>query len=116
MKRLTYRNELGDAIFVDGISVCPNEVANRLAYYEDMEEQGRLDVWPCSLGTHVYWVHNNTITECHVYRFHRNRKGQFLFLRARRKSHGAFNTNDIGKTVFLTREEAENALKGGAVE
>ena len=27
----------------------------------------------------------------------------------------AFITNDIGKTVFLTKEEAEKALKGGAV-
>ena len=28
--------------------------------------------------------------------------------------HFGFSSNDIGKTVFLTREEAEQALKGGA--
>ena len=30
--------------------------------------------------------------------------------------HFNFSFNDLGKTVFLTREEAEQKLKGGAKE
>lgn len=32
-----------------------------------------------------------------------------------KRSHNRYNVSNIGKTVFLTKEEAEKALKGGAV-
>ena len=41
-----------------------------------------------------------------------NRTGLFICLKSK-VSHGAFRMDSIGKTVFLTREEAEAALKGG---
>lgn len=95
------------------------EIYKRLAKYEDAEEQGLLLRLPCKVGDVVYfpkydyhdsaiieqiridqqsidfdWVQYEVgvdITECW--------------------DDGYFSIDEIGKTVFLTREEAEQALK-----
>ena len=77
------------------------------------EQDGRLVVLPCGVGDTVYWLHNGVITECRVHRVQMNRTGMFICLKSK-VSHGAFRVDIcLGKTVFLTREEAEAALKGG---
>ena len=79
------------------------------------EQDGRLVVLPCKVGDAVYWLHNDVITECRVHRVQMNRTGLFICLKSK-VSHGAFRVDIcLGKTVFLTREEAEAALseKGG---
>ena len=77
------------------------------------EQDGRLVVLPCKVGDTVYWLHNDVITECRVHRVQMNRTGLFICLKSK-VSHGAFRVDIcLGKTVFLTREEAEAALKGG---
>ena len=74
--------------------------------------EGRLVEFPCTVGATVYWVHDRKITECRVHRVQNNREGTFLCLKSKR-AHGAFRMDlCLGKTVFLTREEAEAALKG----
>lgn len=88
---------------------------NHLRKLVQAEQDGRLVVLPCKVGDAAYWVHSGTITECRVYRIQQNRTGLFICLRSK-VSHGAFRADCIGKTVFLTREEAEAALesqKGG---
>lgn len=80
-------------------------------------DAGRLVVLPCKVGDTVYWLHNCFITECRVHRIQMNRTGLFICLKSK-VSHGAFRVDIcLGKTVFLTREEAETALagKGGDV-
>ena len=71
-------------------------VLDKLATYEDLEEQGLLVRLPCKVGTEVYYIlgiPNKTpcvIDKC------------------------VFELSDIdkiGKTVFLTREEAEKKLE-----
>lgn len=81
------------------------EVVSRLAEYENAEEQGRLVILPCKIGDTVYrvckkkydvdgygmqWVEDWGITTntFHLGMFH-----------------------EIGKNVFLTREEAEEVLR-----
>ena len=83
---------------------------NRLRKFAEADRDGRVIVLPCEVGHAAYWVHNGIITDCHINRIQVNRKGVFLCLK-NKKSHGAFRVDTcLGKTVFLTREEAEKAL------
>lgn len=77
------------------------------------DKDGRLVVLPhCKLGDTVYWLHDKKITECRVYRIQENTKGVQIAIKST-VSHGAFSVDDyFGKTIFLTREEAEKALEG----
>ena len=83
---------------------------DRLLELADADRAGRLVVLPCKVGDAVYWLHNDVITECRVHRVQMNRTGLFICLKSK-VSHGAFRVDIcLGKTVFLTREEAEAAL------
>ena len=83
----------------------------RLRELAEADKDGRVEVLPCKVGDTVYWVHGAVITECKVYRVQKNRKGLYICLKSN-VSHGAFRADlSIGKTVFLTREEAEKALE-----
>ena len=83
----------------------------RLRQLAEADKDRRLVVLPCKVGDTVYWVHGAVITECKVYRVQKNRKGLYICLKSN-VSHGAFRADlSIGKTVFLTREEAEEALE-----
>jgi hypothetical protein len=92
----------------DGISNCTTRVCNfyrameKLATYEDLEEQGLLIKLPCKVGTPVYeictdagWHRVDELIKYHI------EKVKFNFE----------HIDEIGKTVFLTREEAEKALE-----
>lgn len=77
----------------------------------EADKDGRLVVLPCKVGDTVYWVHGAVITECKVHRIQKNRNGLYICLKSK-KSHGAFRTDlCFGKSIFLTREEAEKALE-----
>lgn len=84
----------------------------RLKELARADREGCVVVLPCKVGDTVHWVHNKAITRCRVYRIQTNRKGIFICLRGDGKSYGAFRADlTIGKTVFLTHEEAEEALR-----
>ena len=121
MERLTIRNSDGSVSQPTDLKWA--EALDRLAAYEDAgpidrllelaeaDKDGRLVVLPCKVGDAVYWVHGAVITECKVYRVQKNRKGLYICLKSN-VSHGAFRADlSIGKTVFLNREEAEEALE-----
>ena len=83
----------------------------RLRELAEADKDGRLVVLPCKVGDTVYWVHGAVITECKVHRIQKNRNGLYICLKSK-KSHGAFRTDlCFGKSIFLTREEAEKALE-----
>lgn len=86
---------------------------DRLAYYEDLEEQGRLAVLPCAVGATVYGNHLVTgeVVEYKVSVISLATYNWYLGLH-NHDSDFWITDVDIGKTVFLTREEAEAALKG----
>lgn len=70
---------------------------------------------PCKVGDTVYYVYKgNTIVNALVEDWKKEASGDWLF-RACFSMNGSsvtllFGDNKIGKTVFLTREEAEKAL------
>ena len=126
-ERLTKRDENGNAYYDWG---CLNRNhwalgrhVDRLAAYEDSgltpeqvqelakaKADGRLVVLPCKVGDSIYrpeglkysvfW----TITNVTIY------PDEIVFTD---DSDNIFTLDDIGKTVFLTREDAEKALGGG---
>ena len=69
-------------------------IYEKLREYETAEEEGRLVVLPCNLGTPVYFLR-------HGFDGWRIDSRKFVY--------GMIG--EVGKTVFLTKEEAEKALK-----
>ena len=98
-----------------------NDAYYKLQHYEDLEEQGRLITLPCKIGDTVYYIntHNrlslfkNTVYEAKVARFVTTRYGTSIVIQIRNE-YGCtehYSEDNYNKTVFLTREEAEAALK-----
>ena len=90
---------------------CPIKYAfEKLARYEDLEEQGRLIELCCKVGDMVweavpelnlvenYRITDIAITDCGI-----GYETQYLGC--------GFEAEDFGKTVFLTKEEAEAKLE-----
>ena len=119
-ERLTVRSERGTAILKetdmkDRCEYC-YEATQKLAHYEDLEEQGRLVELPCKIGDTVYvvedWGYRKELKE---------REVGVIALKGINDFSKEFwedvyggvlgNFSDIGKTVFLTKVEAEAALK-----
>ena len=98
-------------------------VLNRLAEYEDLEEQGLLLRLPCKVGSKVYLIRSR-YTECSKYKETWNdcygcenedkcdsHEEYYIHI-----NHSVSDEwivrymNDFGKTVFLTKAEAEQKL------
>ena len=99
MKRLTEREPywLGGEFWIDARNPDKEEIDDvyeRLKYFEDMEEQGRLLILPCKPGQIVY-VLRQSWNGWNIDK----RKFSYSMI-------GKF-----GKTVFLKEKEAEEALK-----
>ena len=79
---------------------------DRLAVLEDKIEQGTLIELPCKVGDRVYVIADG-IWHCQeVWQFRYDSCGLFV------KTVGVYPYDfECGKTVFLTREEAEKRLK-----
>ena len=84
---------------------------DRLLELACADKAGRLVVLPCKVGDDVWFVRKfgkeRCIKRAEVSCINIDCRGE-VFVSARRISGGY-----IGKTVFLTHEEAEAALKGG---
>ncbi|MFG6334805.1 MAG: hypothetical protein K1W20_04940 [Lachnospiraceae bacterium] len=96
------------------------DLRERLKYYEDLEEQGKLLKLPCAVGNTVYT--NYAMQGWHLKKKDRPYEVKVVFIGINGVDncmHVAFDNgcmiqcwfSDIGKTIFLTREEAEAALK-----
>ena len=82
---------------------------DKLAEYEDAEEQGLLLQFPCKVGDTVYYIEDNVINEFIVYSFDIRPLQEFVC-----NYEGIrLNFKNFGKTVFLTQAEAEQKLKNG---
>ena len=102
MERLTERTGEGQAIpRMDLKNNGHQRCMERLAEYEDLEEQNRLLKLPCAVGDTVYTL-NPLLNGKTVI----GETTADAFFCALVMLEGRF-----GKTVFLTREEAEAALK-----
>ena len=120
MSRLTIvRN--GEAYCNDG--TCSNDcnycsrydvILQKLAHYEDLEEQGRLIKLPCKVGDTVWGIYTdcNYIGDCRMMRCEECIYGITQICQAEVKSiqYAIDIMERIGKDVFLTKEEAEAKL------
>ena len=82
-----------------------------LAEYEDLEEQGLLLRLPCKVGTTVY---NTTWWDDVQEKVKVDGKTFYRTVHKHKVSKSTFSLLDIydfGKTVFLTKSEAEQKLK-----
>nr|DAV62635.1 MAG TPA: Transcriptional regulator protein (SplA) [Caudoviricetes sp.] len=80
---------------------------DKLATYEDLEEQGRLIKLPCKVGDTVYVIVGKNISVQKIQRATIDSEMKIEFCTKRR----GLALFDIGKTVFLTKSEAEAKLK-----
>lgn len=109
MERLTEKNFNFTTDFVKSSiqSWSIAQALKKLQEYEDLEEEGMLLRLPCAAGNMTYRVHKiYGITEAFVKRIEQDRDGAWVITTA-----GVYSFDDFGKTVFLTREKAEAALK-----
>ena len=83
------------------------DVIDKLADYEDLEEQGRLIKLPCKVGDTVYVIVGKNISVQKIQRATIDSEMKIEFCTKRR----GFALFEIGKTVFLTKSEAEAKLK-----
>lgn len=116
MERLTERNPswIDDELWESACEPDCEEidaVYRKLKDYEDLEEQGRLIKLPCKIGTEVY---NITWWDDAQEKVVVKGKTYFRTVHKHKVSKSTFSYFDIGefgKTVFLTKSEAEAKLK-----
>lgn len=75
------------------------EIYERLKYYEDMEEQGKLKILPCAEGDTVYKIATQ-----------RDNFDDSEYPVLMQLSFRIELLNRIGRDIFLTEEEAANEL------
>lgn len=87
------------------------EKCEELAKYKKLEEQGRLLELPCKEGTPVYMVERDCGGDTIACHYRECETCGDLYHYVEQNAFEAYMRDDIGKTVFLTKEEAEAALK-----
>ena len=90
--------------------------ADRLRELAEADKDGRLTVLPCKVGEKIYYLNGKYIIQVEVVGYKVDETGAWLFIgetynpETNRAYHCDLETERIGKTVFLTREEAERAM------
>ena len=83
----------------------------------EADRDGRCVVLPCKLHDKVFFVENGCVKETEVDSFHNWTSGRWKISTHTDRMYDHWkgyeiDFSGIGKTVFLTREAAESALKG----
>lgn len=101
-------------------NICgkPLDALEEFNKYKDLEERGKLLKLPCAVGDTVYKIwscgkNGKTIAEFVVSHIDIDYLPDIEFSYRKENGHGNYyfsKIEDIGKTVFLTRQEAERAL------
>lgn len=133
MERLTKISEAGNAYYPKcfeepcyGMGECLDDncslmldACKKLAEYEQLEEHGLLVRLPCKVGDTVYRVNAGakqpiipmTVSEIHFLCYKNERAVRFDAIGKEDMGESCYRLEDIGKIVFLTREEAEKKLE-----
>lgn len=118
MERLTKRSANGTGVYAtpSGEPVKwennYHNVLQKLADYEDLEEQGLLLRLPCKLGDTIYSIANDgKIYPVKATREVRIVNGVLHIICESCRYSDLVSYDDIGKTIFLTKSEAEQKLK-----
>ena len=132
MERLTRKSQSSEMVwFIDhdnnGLNLEPCEMSysnngkaiRKLAYYEDAEEQGRLVILPCKVGDSYFtysWGCHGSHDDCFEYDDCDecpHLKREIRECKFKNVVHILNAEKDFGKSIFLSREEAEAAIRGG---
>ena len=95
-----------------------NTPISRLVELAEADKDGRCIVLPCKVGDTAYYLNGPYIIGFKVTGYMVDERGAWSFRgeyydpEAKRMYYCAPDTDKIGKTVFLTREEAERAMEG----
>lgn len=127
MERLTVKwaNKVYDTF--DPVDVVDNEyskanynkILTKLGEYEDLEEQGRLVKLPCNRGDKIYFI-KSAFSMAHfpieakvtsICGVDCDNDVMYSSITEYNKIDRRFRSSDFGKTVFLTKSEAEAKLK-----
>lgn len=127
MERLTQKSDKMIWLKDQGLKIEPCEmnshhcrmILEKLADYEDLEEQGLLVRLPCKVGDTVYRVNAGakqpiipmTVSEIHFLCYKNERAVRFDAIGKEDMGESCYRLEDIGRIVFLTREEAEKKLE-----
>lgn len=118
MERLTQTSNSGGVAFTFDLDITcqPSEarkilnLATKLKEYEDLEEQDRLVKLPCKVGDTLYRLVPNLYrkyVEIKIAQFVINENGIYFIT----NKGVSWSAGEIGKTVFLTKPEAEAKLE-----
>nr|DAW38253.1 MAG TPA: hypothetical protein [Caudoviricetes sp.] len=122
MERLTQKSDKMIWLKDQGLKIEPCEmnshhcrmILEKLADYEDLEEQGLLVRLPCKVGDTVYVPTRNFISELRIIMISVDMHGTYFGWRLNSGIYpnlDGFSGSKLGKTVFFTREEAEKKLE-----
>lgn len=110
-QRMTMREEVAERF-----RITKDVPVERLRELVEADRDGRCVVLPCKVGEKVYDITTGNIVEKTVVSipFLLSKSANHLSLHAinKRAATTTIEPADVGKTVFLTRESAEAALKG----
>lgn len=119
MERLTQTSNSGGVAFTFDLDITcqPSEarkilnLATKLKEYEDLEEQGRLIKLPCKVGDIVY-IAETVLVEAMCIRIQLDGDRNGIWINAKEYPYDRWiSFKAFGKTVFLTKSEAEARLK-----
>lgn len=105
-----------DSTMRDWESAYTGEPIDKLSEYEDLEEEGKLIKLPCKVGDIVYEanISRNIVSSYRVTSIilmSKSRNYNWGLISGIYSNMNGFNEFALGRTIFLTREEAEKALK-----
>lgn len=90
------------------IEICKENNVSIVQFkkWAEAEQDGRLIILPCKVGDVVYMLTENKTTKEDII-------DEFSSIKIKTLDLWCFDISQFGKTVFLTREEAEKALEEG---
>ena len=116
------KEDCNDSCMYESGCKWQHKALRKLKEYEDLEEQGLLLQLPCKVGDVVYQITRDFISEFKIKTFVCDGKSFFFHWQCIKGIYVnviGFHSSRIGKDVFLTKEEAKQALakmKGGQNE
>ena len=117
MERLTKQlivPDTGEVLaYMCKVGITDAKIRTKLGRYEDLEEQGLLLRLPCKVGDTVYRILPNAeyIMDCRVEEFVFSDKVYVIVREALFNTRRGIPYCEKGRTLFLTKEEAEAALE-----
>ena len=100
------------AYYVGTLDGAKGKIPNRLRELAEADKDGRCVVLPCKVGDVVYGFHGEkTILPMVAKWIETNTDGWCIAVQYAPMTPRFYKFSDFGKTVFLTREEAEKALE-----